>query len=63
MNAGRRGWSALVWYVKALLGEDAYEHYVNFHRRSGCRSAPMTEKEFWRDRMDRQDRHPEGRCC
>jgi uncharacterized short protein YbdD (DUF466 family) len=63
MTACRRALSGLVWYARALLGEDAYEHYIAYHRKSGCHSAPMTEKEFWRDRMDRQDKNPEGRCC
>ncbi|HYH77897.1 MAG TPA: YbdD/YjiX family protein, partial [Arthrobacter sp.] len=24
---------------------------------------PLTEREFWRDRTDRQDSNPQGRCC
>ncbi|MDU2316806.1 MAG: CstA-like transporter-associated (seleno)protein, partial [Cutibacterium acnes] len=24
---------------------------------------PMSEKAFWRDQCDRQDRNPQARCC
>lgn len=54
---------ALRWYLRGILGADAYEHYLAHHRASGCSSAPMTEREFWRDKLDWQDRNPEGRCC
>lgn len=54
---------AFCWYVEGILGADAYAHYVAHHRASGCASAPMTERQFWRDKFDRQDRQPEGRCC
>ena len=27
------------------------------------RAPPLTEREFWRDRTDRQDSNPQGRCC
>ena len=50
-------------YFKGVLGEDAYEKYLDHHRATGCNTAAMTVKEFWRDKMDRQDANPEGRCC
>jgi len=58
-----RALRAVAWYVEGVLGADAYRHYLAHHRASGCTSVPMTEREFWRDKHDRQDRHPEGRCC
>lgn len=50
-------------YLKGVLGEDSYEKYLDHHGATGCATAPMTLKEFWRDKTDRQDANPEGRCC
>lgn len=50
-------------FVRDVLGEDAYEKYLAYHRSSACEDRPLTEKEFWWDRMDRQDTNPQGRCC
>ena len=68
----REGALSVAWYVKGLVGEDAYEKYVAHHA-SACKTdaagsdgAPhplMTEREFWRDQTDRQDQNPQGRCC
>jgi uncharacterized short protein YbdD (DUF466 family) len=45
------------------MGADAYAKYLEHHAASGHGSAPLTEREFWRDRTDRQDNNPQGRCC
>ncbi|MGO4383881.1 YbdD/YjiX family protein [Specibacter sp. RAF43] len=50
-------------YLKGVLGEDSYAKYLDHHRATGCQVPAMTVKEFWRDKTDRQDAHPEGRCC
>ncbi|GAB2456043.1 uncharacterized short protein YbdD (DUF466 family) [Conyzicola lurida] len=52
------------WYVRGVMGEDAYEKYLA-HAATvhGEGATVMTEREFWRDRTDRQDTAPEGRCC
>jgi len=69
LGALRRGARSAVWYLKAMLGEDAYEKYVAHHAAghaadpAGAAHAVMTEREFWRDQTDRQDRNPQGRCC
>ncbi|MBM7051560.1 MULTISPECIES: YbdD/YjiX family protein [unclassified Rothia (in: high G+C Gram-positive bacteria)] len=44
-------------------GADKYHKYLAHHRATGCEHEPMTEREFWRDYTDRQDKNPEGRCC
>ena len=54
---------ALLWYVRGVLGEHAYDQYLAHHRRSGHAGPPMTEREFWRARTDHQERNPQGRCC
>lgn len=54
------------WFVRALLGEDAYERYLEHqatHGRGPGDPGVLSEREFWRDRTDRQDRSPQGRCC
>jgi len=51
------------WYVTNLMGDTAYETYLAHHRRQHPDDEPMTERQFWRDRMDEQDRNPGARCC
>ena len=51
------------WYVREVAGETAYERYVA-HRKEHHPGEPvMTEREFWRWRMDERDRKPGARCC
>ncbi|MBO1268801.1 YbdD/YjiX family protein [Arthrobacter cavernae] len=57
---GLRGFTA---FVKGIMGADAFERYLEHHEASGHSGPAMTEREFWRDRMDRQDSNPQGRCC
>jgi uncharacterized short protein YbdD (DUF466 family) len=51
--------------LRGIMGADAYERYLEFHAASHGAEGhpPMSEREFWRDRDDRRDRNPEGRCC
>ncbi|WP_136518553.1 CstA-like transporter-associated (seleno)protein [Cellulomonas telluris] len=59
----RRG---LGWFLRALLREDAYERYLEHEAAHGRRPGDpgvLSERAFWRDRTDRQDREPQGRCC
>ncbi|QEE61076.1 YbdD/YjiX family protein [Salinibacterium sp. dk2585] len=49
--------------LRGIMGADAYERYLEFHATHHDGHPPMTEREFWRDRDDRRDRNPEGRCC
>jgi uncharacterized short protein YbdD (DUF466 family) len=62
-----RGFREAVAIWRGVLGEDAYDRYrahVQAQRAAGDPEHPlMTEREFWRDRTDRQDAHPQGRCC
>ena len=45
------------------MGADAYAKYLEHHTASGHQEPPLSEREFWRDRTDRQDSNPQGRCC
>lgn len=53
----------LIWLFKGVMGENAYQQYLDHHASTHRSEAPMTERQFWRDKTDRQDAHPEGRCC
>ena len=60
MAKGLRGFAA---YMSSLMGADAYRKYLEHFASTAHSGAAMTEREFWRDRMDRQDSNPQGRCC
>lgn len=51
------------WYMTNLMGDSAYATYVAHHRRRHPEEEPLTERQFWRERMDDQDRNPGARCC
>ena len=52
------------WYVRGVMGEDAYEKYLLHAATAHDAQTPvMSEREFWRDHTDRQDANPQGRCC
>lgn len=63
MSAVLRAWRGAAWFVKGVLGEDAYQRYLDHHERTGCEGTPMTVREYWRHRSDWQERDPQGRCC
>ncbi|MDR2895951.1 MAG: YbdD/YjiX family protein [Propionibacteriaceae bacterium] len=55
------------WYLREMLDANAYQHYLERftrnHAPGTCEAdhQPLTEKEFWRDRIDNQPL--ESRCC
>jgi uncharacterized short protein YbdD (DUF466 family) len=51
------------WYVTSLMGDRAYDTYVQHLHRHHPAQTPMTERQFWRARMDDLDRNPGARCC
>jgi len=59
---GRAG-RGIRWYVTNLMGDSAYATYVAHQRRQHPDEEPMTERQFWRQKMDDQDRNPGARCC
>lgn len=63
LQSASRGLGVVNKYLKGVLGEDSYEKYLDHHHATGCATEPMTVAEFWRDKTDRQDANPEGRCC
>ncbi len=63
LNRARDGARELAWVFRGIMGENAYQAYLDHHGRTHADGRPMTEREFWRDKADRQDANPEGRCC
>jgi uncharacterized short protein YbdD (DUF466 family) len=63
LGAVATGFRGFARYLGSVLGADAYAKYLEHHRAAGHDAAPLTEREFWRDRTDRQDTNPQGRCC
>jgi uncharacterized short protein YbdD (DUF466 family) len=65
LTAGRivRAWRSVLWLLRGVLGADAYQRYLEHQARVHPGSEPLSERAFWRDRMDWEDRHPQGRCC
>ena len=62
-----QGARSALWFVRGVMGEDAYDKYLAHHEavhRDSDEAPPvMSKREFWRDLTDRQDRNPQGRCC
>ena len=59
MNRLRAVWE----FVRELAGERDYERYLE-HRAEHHPGEPvLSERAFWRERTDRQDREPSARCC
>ncbi|PVZ52486.1 YbdD/YjiX family protein [Arthrobacter sp. H-02-3] len=63
MNVVIAGFRGIAGYLSGVLGADAYKKYLEHHEASGHAGPALTEREFWRDRTDRQDATPQGRCC
>ena len=51
------------WYMSSLMGDNAYAVYVAHQRRTHPEAEPLTERQFWRQKMDDQDRNPGASCC
>ncbi len=66
----RSAWSALGrgcrlvgWYVREVVGENDYEHYVTHLRRHHPQTRPVSRKVFERDKVRRLETGPNSRCC
>lgn len=62
-RAALRAGRAVRWYMTTLMGDTAYATYVAHQRRHHPDEPPLSERRFWRERMDAQDRNPGARCC
>jgi uncharacterized short protein YbdD (DUF466 family) len=63
MAALTRGWRAVRWYVREVVGENDYEKYVAHLARAHPGRKPPTRREFERAKTDRMEANPRARCC
>lgn len=61
MTVLRRVAGAIRWYLRALVGADAYEVYLARHARLHPGEPVLGEREFWRASQDRVS--VTTRCC
>jgi uncharacterized short protein YbdD (DUF466 family) len=52
-----------LWYLREVMGENAYEHYLDHRRRTHPGEPVLSRGEFERRRMDELDERPQARCC
>jgi uncharacterized short protein YbdD (DUF466 family) len=55
--------SSTLWYLREVMGENAYDHYLEHQRRRHPGEPVVSRREFERRRMDERDANPETRCC
>ncbi len=58
MRTVRRLLSRLLWYVRELVGETGYDHYVAHQRQHDPAGLLLTRREF-----ERLKTRPHVRCC
>ncbi|GAB3298158.1 YbdD/YjiX family protein [Parasphingorhabdus pacifica] len=52
------------WQIaRGVVGETAYERYLEHHNAHHPDEPAMGEREFWRRHIDRGDTQPGSRCC
>ncbi|MEU6132650.1 YbdD/YjiX family protein [Saccharopolyspora sp. NPDC047091] len=52
------------WQItRGIVGETAYERYLEHHRAHHPGTPPLGERDFWRRHVDRGDVNPGSRCC
>lgn len=59
----RRGWLAVSWYVKEVMGENDYSKHVAHLARVHPGTTPPSRRDFERAKVDRMERDPKSRCC
>lgn len=51
------------WYVKEVVGENDYEHYLQHMRSQHGGAEPVKRRDFERAKTDRMESNPKSRCC
>jgi uncharacterized short protein YbdD (DUF466 family) len=59
----RRAATGTLWYLREVLGENAYERYLTHQRRDHPDEPVLSRREFERRRMDELEIRPGQRCC
>jgi uncharacterized short protein YbdD (DUF466 family) len=57
----KRALSDVLWYLRELTGESAYDKYLERHTASHPDAVPLTRYEFEKRRTDEKAVQP--RCC
>ena len=63
MTRVRRAVAGALWYVREVLGENAYEHYLTHQRRDHPDAQVLTRREFECRRMDQMEIRPGQRAA
>jgi uncharacterized short protein YbdD (DUF466 family) len=53
----------VLWYLREVMGENAYMHYLEHQRGRHPEEPVLSRRDFEQRRMDELDRHPRTRCC
>jgi uncharacterized short protein YbdD (DUF466 family) len=53
----------VLWYLREVMGENAYDHYLEHQCRSHPDACVLSRREFERRRMDAMEVRPGQRCC
>ena len=59
----RRAVAGALWYVREVMGENAYERYRAHQRRHHPAEPVLSRRDFECRRMDRMEITPGQRCC
>jgi uncharacterized short protein YbdD (DUF466 family) len=59
----RRAVTGTLWYVREVMGENAYDHYLAHQRRHHPDEPVLSRREFECRRMDHMEVRPGQRCC
>jgi len=51
------------WWVASVMGDNAYQRYVQHLALNHPDQQPPTEREYWRIRYAEADAAPASRCC
>jgi uncharacterized short protein YbdD (DUF466 family) len=59
----RRAVAGTLWYVREVMGENAYDHYLAHQGRDHPDEPVLSRREFACRRMDEMEIRPGQRCC
>ena len=59
---GQRG-RDVGWYVTSLMGDRAYDTYVQHLAAEHPGQPPLDERAFWKQKYREQEENPGARCC
>jgi uncharacterized short protein YbdD (DUF466 family) len=63
MDRLRQALAGALWYVREVMGENAYDHYLAHQRRHHPGEPVLSRREFECRRLDWMEVEPGQRCC